>query len=98
MTNEQTREQLLLALNSNAYIGMCTCDDMKNAIEALGKQIPKNVVSEGDDESDWVYCPCCNEILGINESVYNAFWDNNWTHIYCHKCGQALIWEQKINL
>lgn len=62
------------------------------AIEALEKQIPKNVICEGDDESDWVHCPCCNEILGINESVYDAFCDNNYEPIYCHKCGQSLTW------
>jgi hypothetical protein len=95
MTNEQTREQFLIIWNSNGYINLCTSDDMRNAINALEKQIPKHVISEGNDESDWVYCPCCNEILGVNESVYNAFWDNNWKAIYCHKCGQALTWEEK---
>lgn len=65
----------------------------KMAVEALEKQIPKKVVCEGDDESDWVHCPCCDEILGINESVYDAFCDNNYEHIYCHKCGQSLTWD-----
>lgn len=60
---------------------------------AIQKQIPKNVVSGGDDEIDWVYCPYCKKILGINESVYDAFYDNNWTPVYCHKCGQALTWK-----
>lgn len=41
MTYEQTREQFLHLLNSNAYIGMCECVDMVNAIDALDKQIPK---------------------------------------------------------
>jgi hypothetical protein len=65
----------------------------KMAVEALEKQIPKKVVCEGDDESDWVHCPCCDEILVINESVYDAFYDNDWKSIYCHKCGQSLTWE-----
>lgn len=63
------------------------------AVSALEKHIPKKVVCEGDDESDWVYCPCCDEILGINESVYDAFCDNNYEPIYCHKCGQSLTWK-----
>lgn len=63
------------------------------SITALEKQIPKQLISEGDDESDWVHCPCCDEILGVNEGVYNSFYDNNWNPIYCHKCGQALIWK-----
>ena len=93
MTNEQTRDQFLLALNYNAYLNMCESSDMINVINALEKQIPKKVVSEGNDESDWVHCPCCDEILGVNEGVFNAFWDNNWKPIYCHKCGQSLISE-----
>lgn len=93
MTNEQTRDQFLLALNYNAYLNMCETSDMMNAINALEKQIPKKVISEGNDESDWVYCPCCNEILGVNEGVFDAFYDNNWNPIYCHKCGQSLIYK-----
>lgn len=57
------------------------------------RDFPKKVVCEGDDESDYVYCPCCNEILGTNESVYDDFCDNYYEHIYCHKCGQCLTWE-----
>lgn len=59
---------------------------------AIQKQIPKKVVSEGDDESDWVYCPCCDEILGVNESVYKDFYNNYWHPIYCCRCGQCLIY------
>ena len=62
------------------------------ARDALEKQIPMNVVCDGNDESDWVHCTRCNEILGINESVYDAFCDNNYEPIYCHKCGQSLTW------
>lgn len=63
------------------------------AISALEKQIPKKFVCEGNDENDWVYCPCCDEILGTNESVYNAFSDNDYEYIYCYKCGQSLNWK-----
>lgn len=41
MTFEQTKEQFLLAYNSNAYLNMCESDDMHNAISALEKQTPK---------------------------------------------------------
>ena len=92
MTNKQTKDQFLLALNSNAYLNMCESSDMMNAINALDKQIPKKVVSEGNDESDWVYCPCCKEILGVNEVVFDAFYENDWKPVYCHKCGQSLTW------
>lgn len=68
-------------------------DMARVAIKAIKKHIPKVVVCEGNDESDWVHCSCCNEIIGVNESVYDSFCDNNWNPIYCHKCGQSLIWE-----
>lgn len=35
MTVKQTLEQFLLAWNSNAYLNMCTSEDMKNAIESM---------------------------------------------------------------
>ena len=35
MTVKQTLEQFILAWNSNAYLNMCTSEDMKNAIECM---------------------------------------------------------------
>ena len=55
----------------------------------IEKLVAKSVRPEGTDESDFVYCPTCNEILGINESVFWAFEENNRC-LYCHKCGQKL--------
>lgn len=55
MTYKQTREQFLLAWNSNAYLNMCTSDDMRNVIEALDKQIPKKPLFIGGRN----ICPSC---------------------------------------
>lgn len=66
----------------------------KIPFDALDKQNPKSVVAEGDDESDFVRCPRCDEILGVNESVYDSFYDNKWQPVYCHRCGQALVWKE----
>ena len=63
------------------------------AIKAIEKQIPKKVVCDGDDESDYVYCPYCNECIGVNEFVWNDFWHREWKPMYCQECGQAMIWE-----
>lgn len=89
MTNEQTREQFLLAWNSNAYLNMCTSDDMKNVIDALDKQIPKCPDLEGDgyDDNgeliyDTGYCPNCRHEF---EVYYDAT-------KYCPNCGQHLDW------
>lgn len=92
MNYKQTKEQFLLAWNSNAYLNMCESDDMKNAIDALDKQIPKKVVRYSDDESDPVYCPCCNECIGSNEIIYDDFYLRGWSAMYCQECGQAMVW------
>lgn len=63
--------------------------DGVNIQEAVEKQIPQAVVADGNDESGWVYCPACDEILGINESVFNAFQESSG-YIYCPSCGQKL--------
>ena len=77
MTFEQTKEQFLLAYNSNAYLNMCESDDMHNVIVALEKQIPKKPDLDGG-----VYCPCC---------LYE-FKANYDTTSYCPNCGQAIDW------
>lgn len=53
------------------------------------KLVAKTAKYEGNDESDFVYCPTCNEILGIDESVFGAF-EKSDGYIYCPKCGQKL--------
>lgn len=63
----------------------------KIAISALEKQIPKKVVSYSDDESDHVYCPCCNECIGSNEIIWEDFYYRGWSPMYCQECGQAMI-------
>lgn len=62
--------------------------DGVNIQEAIEKQIAKAVVCEGDDESDWVHCPRCNEILGIVEPVWEHFTDMGCQ--YCPECGQKI--------
>lgn len=65
----------------------------KLAVAALEKHIPKKVVCEGDDESDYVHCPCCNEYVGSNEMLWDDFYHRDWEPIYCQECGQAMIWK-----
>ena len=95
MTYEQTREQFLLAWNSNAYLNMCESDDMHNAIVALEKQIPKKPqyvdtrfrhhgrkISDGSSLDKRYKCPNCNS------HIFHVF-DSEECCIYC---GQALDW------
>ena len=79
MTYEQTREQFLLAWNSNAYLNMCESDDMHNAIVALEKQIPKKVTKSA--------CPSCNRIFLFRHGEKRK-------GDYCDNCGQALDWSE----
>ena len=79
MTYEQTREQFLLAWNSNAYLNMCESDDMHNAIVALEKQIPKKVTK--------LACPSCNRIFLFRHGEKRK-------GDYCDNCGQALDWSE----
>ena len=83
MTFEQTKEQFLLAYNSNGYLNMCESDDMHNAIVALEKQIPKKTNIHGYREGREVNtisftCPICNKHIG--------------RETFCKHCGQALDW------
>lgn len=64
--------------------------DGVNIQEAIEKQIAKAVVCEGNDESDWVHCPRCNEILGDVENVYE--YRMIMVYQYCPACGQKLKW------
>ena len=65
----------------------------KMAVNALEKQIPQKAVCEGDDESDYVYCPCCHKCIGSNEMVWEDFYYREWNPIHCEECGQAIVWK-----
>jgi len=85
ITYKQTKEQFLLAWNSNAYLNMCESDDMKNAIVALDKQIPKK--PSGDLHSVPHYrCPSCHNAIVVYEYDYK--------YPNCKWCGQAIDWSK----
>lgn len=92
MNYKQAKEQFLIALNSNAYINMCTTDDMLNAIVALSKQIPMEhhytIVGEcsGGEKIRTSICPNC---LGCITTVAEEF------PRFCTWCGQAIDWEKE---
>ena len=65
----------------------------KVSIEALEKRTPKMVIRDSDDESDYVYCPCCHECIGSNELVWDNFYCRDFKPMYCQECGQAMIWK-----
>ena len=91
MTYEQTREQFLLAWNSNAYLNMCESDDMHNAIEALEKQIPKKITHEATLQR-CATCPTCKNVLDEFIEFIPGQPKIRVTFTHCHFCGQALDW------
>lgn len=84
-TYEQTKEMFVLAWNSNAYLKMCESSDIKNAINALDKQIPKKPeikLNGTTGMNTFCHCPNCKSIIVGNKK-------------YCDNCGQALDWSDE---
>jgi hypothetical protein len=91
MTVKQTLEQFLLAWNSNAYLNMCTSDDMKNAIECMEKQVAKKPIDKSKNPKEWhvMACPCCGRLFwNSGEFVH---YEPKW----CGKCGQKIDWSRE---
>lgn len=90
MNYKETKEQFLIALNSNAYINMCTTDDMLNAIVALDKQIPMEhhhtKVFEIHNKERISLCPNCLGMIITRAEKFPKF---------CTWCGQAIDWEKE---
>lgn len=80
MTYEEVRNNFIQDLAENAYLSMCSMEEMK--IEALDKQIPKKIIRKSKKASlENIKCPNCQrEIDAMN--IVN----------YCTYCGQALDW------
>lgn len=74
----------------------------EKALEAVDKQIPKKpIISthkyiDGDTNEEGTFqlkhCPCCWENREL--SYFDSLVDINKK--YCHRCGQALDWSEKI--
>lgn len=84
MTNKEVKNNFVQNLAENAYINMCSAEEMKIAIEALEKQIPKKPNGKqiiGTSITGYKYksgqCPKCLSTV---------------CHNYCPNCGQALDW------
>lgn len=91
MTNKEVKNNFVQNLAENAYINMCSAEEMKIAIEALEKQIPKkpDLIGDGyDDNGNLVYdtwtCPCC-------ETQYELDYDD---YKFCPECGQKIDWSE----
>jgi hypothetical protein len=61
---------------------------MITAKKALQKQIPQKPIPEGQDEQDYILCPCCKNPVG----AVDDYLGKNKLNKFCHNCGQALDW------
>ena len=92
MTYEQTREAFVTALMTNAYINMCESSDIKNAISAIDKQIPKKIEEQTEDDREFIDYVCPNCKVTLQQKMKQAKRITIYKYKHCIDCGQALDW------
>lgn len=88
MTNKEVKNNFVQNLAENAYINMCSVEEMNIAIKALEKQIPKK--------------PFEKEVIGVSMTGYKhkgqcpkcSSTVLQYKGNYCPNCGQALDWSE----
>ena len=88
MTIEQALETIKYEVDEECHCGYIE-NELRLAMTALEKQIPKKGIMIDDDYSSVLSCPNCRKPI-VN--VWNiAKYEPN----YCHYCGQALDWSDE---
>ena len=90
MTIQEVKNNFVQNLAENAYINMCSAEEMNIAIKALEKQIPKKPIEKDIGKlkiSDTAFCPICDNPVIKDET-------DNYEQAYCCYCGQALDWSE----
>ena len=82
MTPQRVRDNFVQNLAENAYLNMCTTEEMNIVISALEKQIPKKP-EQGTTNAFIYVCPNCGGPVGSLE--VEEIWCD-----FCPKCGQAI--------
>lgn len=91
MTIQEVRNNFVQDLAENAYINMCSVEEMNIAIKALEKQIPKKPLNICTSVVTWGLCPVCKDELNKLGNRPNRVFENQ---VYCSNCGQALDWSE----
>lgn len=87
MTYQEVKNNFIQNLAENAYLNMCSAEEMNIAITALEKQIPKKPLEQECDFFDFrLVCPECKN------SIVNVWNSRDYKPNYCHYCGQRLDW------
>lgn len=84
MTNKEVKNNFVQDLAENAYINMCSVEEMNIAIEALEKQIPCKLAPKSSKKAELPVCGKCNGIMDLMQGELN----------YCHNCGQKIDWSE----
>ncbi len=79
MTPQSVRDNFVQNLAENAYLNMCTTEEMNVVISALEKQIPKKPIF--DEDKELYACPICKELYAYAPDDFCDF---------CESCGQAI--------
>ena len=91
MTNKEVKNNFVQNLAENAYINMCSAEEMKIAIEALEKQIPRKPDKRKEHKQNDYYCAVCRYYLGDEMELKFAGLQPK----FCPNCGQALDWRDE---
>lgn len=90
MTNEKVKNNFVQNLAENAYINMCSAEEMNIAIKALEKQIPKKPKTYiVNMKLIYFLCPNCKKRI---ISKVDGEWLAGKNQKFCDECGQALDW------
>lgn len=93
MTIQEVKNNFVQNLAENAYINMCSVEEMNIVIEALEKQMPKKIEILGSADSILgmreYCCPHCGQLMAkfYDFEIFVCVKGD-----YCCNCGQALDW------
>lgn len=87
MNAQEALETIKYEVNEEGHCGYIE-DELRLAMTALEKQIPKKVIY-GYDEQDDIKCPNCDYAISYMDA-YDKGVDK-----YCSNCGQKLDWSDE---
>lgn len=90
MTIREVKNNFVQDLAENAYINMCSVEEMNIAIKALEKQIPKKPYKTKEHKQNNWYCSICKCYLGDDMELQYACLQPK----FCEHCGQRIDWSE----
>lgn len=82
MTIKEVKNNFVQDLAENAYMNMCSAEEMNIVIEALEKEIPCKLAPKSSKKSELPVCGKCNSVMDVMQGELN----------YCPNCGQKIDW------